>query len=126
MAREAFQYATVRVIPSLEREEFLNAGVVVFHRQRKFLAARVGLDVARLRALAPDLDPGPVTEALQALALVAAGDRAGGPAAALDQPDRFHWLVAPSSTTVQPGPVHTGLCDDPEATLERLFSQLVR
>lgn len=125
MAREAFQYAALRVVPRLEREEFLNAGVVVFHRQQRFLAARTRLDEAKLRALAPDCEPGPVRAALQAIEHVAAGDAAGGQAASLEQTERFHWLVAPSSTIVQPGPVHTGLCDDPRATLARLFERLV-
>ena len=121
-----FQYATLRVVPSLERGEFVNAGVVLFCRQRRFLAAAIALDETRLAALAPDLPPARVRPHLDALAAVAAGDPAGGPVSALEQSERFHWLVAPSSTTVQSSPVHTGLSEDPAAPLEHLVDRLVR
>jgi hypothetical protein len=126
VAREEFQYAVLRVVPRLERGEQLNAGVVLFSRRLSFLEARVALDRARLEALAPGTDPEPIERHLQSLALVASGDPAGGPVAALSQSERFSWLVAPSSTVVQPSPVHTGLCeDDPAPRLERLFAELV-
>ena len=123
--RNPFQYAVIRVVPNLERGEFVNAGVVVFCRQAQFLAARVDLDEGRLQALAPGADSAPIRAQLEGLAAVAAGDASGGPVAQLDQSERFHWLVAPSSTVVQPGPVHTGLCGDPHGLLERLFKTLV-
>ena len=123
--RNAFQYAVVRVVPNLERGEFVNGGVVVFCRQAGFLAARVDLDEGRLQALAPGLDTAPIRTQLQGLAAVAAGDPSAGAIARLEQSERFHWLVAPSSTVIQPGPVHTGLCDDPRALLDRLFKALV-
>ena len=123
--RSPFQYALLRVVPRVERGECLNAGVVLFCRPRGFLAARVGLDEPRLAALAPDLAAALVRSHLDALARVVAGDRAGGPIAALAPSERFGWLVAPSSTVVQPSAVHTGLCADPAATLERLFARLV-
>jgi DUF3037 family protein len=124
-AREDFQYAILRVIPRVERGEALNAGVVLFSRRHGFLAARTELDVAALAALSPGCDPAEVRAHLETLARVAAGDPAGGPIAALEPSERFHWLTAPSSTIVQPSAVHTGLTDDPAAELDRLFAQLV-
>jgi hypothetical protein len=126
VAEQPFQYAIVRVVPRVERGECLNAGVVLLCRPKRFLAARVGLDVDRLRALAPDVDPATIDEHLAAIERVAAGDPAGGPIARLGQGERFHWLVAPSSTVIQPSEVHTGLCDDPAAELDHLFERLVR
>ena len=123
--RDAFSYALLRVVPHVERGECLNAGVVLFCRRRGFLAARVALDEGRLRALAPDATPEPLCEQLDGIVAVAGGDPAAGPLAALEQSERFHWLAAPSSTVIQPGPVHTGLTDDPQATLDRLFDRLV-
>ena len=123
--RNPFQYAVVRVVPHVERGEFLNAGVVVFCRQRKFLAARVALDDARLLALAPDVDPAPIRAQLDELVRIAAGHADAGPIARMEPSERFHWLAAPSSTVIQRSPVHTGLCDDPEALLDRLFTTLV-
>ncbi len=120
-----FQYAIVRVVPRVERGERFNAGVVLFCRPLRFLAARTALDERRLAALAPGVAPATVLPQLEALAGIAAGDPACGPLAALPQSERFHWLVAPSSTVLQPSPVHTGLSADPAATLERLFAALV-
>jgi len=120
-----FQYALLRVVPRVERGESLNAGVVVFARTLKFLGARVHLDHDRLRAIAPDADVAAIERHLHARARIAAGDAEGGPIARLDQSERFNWLVAPSSTVIQPSPVHTGLGGDPAATLERLFQRLV-
>jgi DUF3037 family protein len=122
---EGFAYALLRVVPHVERGEMFNAGVVLFCRRRGFLAARVALDERRLAAIAPDVDPAAVRDHLDALVRIAAGDEAGGSVAALPQSERFGWLVAPSSTMVQPSPVHTGLCDDPAAMLDRLFDELV-
>jgi Protein of unknown function (DUF3037) len=121
-----FQYAIVRVVPHVERGECLNAGVVLFCRPRRFLAAEVALDEARLRALAPDVDLDTVHTHLDALRRIAAGDPAAGPIAALPPSERFHWLVAPASTIIQCSPVHTGLTDDPEHELEHLLDRLVR
>jgi hypothetical protein len=126
MADHPFQYAVVRVVPRVERGESLNAGVILLCRPKRFLAARVGLDAGRLRALAPDVDPAAIETHLAAIERVAGGDPAGGPIAALGQGERFHWLVAPSSTVIQPSEVHTGLCDDPAAELDHLFETLVR
>ena len=125
MADHPFQYAIVRVVPRVERGECLNAGVIVLCRPTRFLAAKVGLDRARLEALAPDVDPTTIEGHLTALERIAAGDPAAGPMARLGQGERFHWLVAPSSTVIQPSEVHTGLAADPAAELEHLFEQLV-
>ncbi|HSD80617.1 MAG TPA: DUF3037 domain-containing protein [Solirubrobacteraceae bacterium] len=122
---ESFSYAVLRVVGDLVRGEALNAGVVLFCRRRGFLAARVALDRAALATLAPGADADAVERHLDFLARVAAGDPSAGPLAALPQSERFGWLTAPSSTVVQPSPVHTGLCRDPEGELERLFARLV-
>jgi hypothetical protein len=123
--RKPFQYAALRIVPRVERGEAVNAGVVLFCRPLRFLGARTQLDEALLRALSPDCDPAAVRAALVDTERIAAGDVAGGPIAALEPSERFHWIVAPSSTIVQPGPVHTGLTSDPALELERLFAQLV-
>jgi hypothetical protein len=124
-ARHAFAYAIVRVVPRVERGESMNAGIVLLCRPKRFLGARVALDEARLRALDPACDPGAVRAHLVAIEQIAAGDEAGGPIAAMAQAERFHWLVAPSSTIIQPSEAHTGLTADPVATLEHLFLTLV-
>jgi hypothetical protein len=123
--RSPFQYATWQVVPHVERGERFNAGVVLFCRPRRFLEARAALDPARLAALAPDLDPATVQPHLDALVGIAAGDPARGAIARLSQSERFSWLVAPTSTMLQPSAVHTGLCFDPERTLDHLFASLV-
>ena len=123
--RESFQYALVRVVPRVERGECLNAGVVLFSRRHGFLAARTEVDEPALAAMAPGCDLAEVRPHLETLERVAAGDPAGGPIAALEPSERFHWLTAPSSTIVQTSPVHTGLTTDPAAELEHLFSRLV-
>jgi len=121
----AFAYALLRVVPSIDRGERLNVGVVVFCRQRDFLDLRAHVDEARLAALAPDLDPEPVRSRLRALAEVLGGDPVAGALGRLPASERFGWIVAPTSTILQPSAVHTGLTDDPRAALDRLFAQLV-
>jgi hypothetical protein len=123
--RLPFQYATVRLVPNIERGEFINAGVVLFCRQGRFLAARTQLDEAALGALAGDCDTSEVRSQLATLEAVATGDPAGGAVAGLPPSERFHWLTAPASTIVQSSPVHTGLTADPAAELDRLFGVLV-
>jgi hypothetical protein len=122
---QPFAYAILRVVPRVERGERLNVGVALFCRRHDFLDLRTHLDRARLAALAPELDPAPVRSRLDALRLVVVGDEAGGALAALEPSERFGWLVAPSSTIIQPSEVHTGLTGDPRATLDRLFDALV-
>ena len=120
-----FQYAIVRVVPRVERGECMNVGVVFYCRPRRYLAARAALDEARLAAFAPGVDVAEVRAHLDAMTRIAAGEADAGPVAALEQSERFHWLVAPSSTVIQTSPVHTGLCEDPEETLGRLMEKLV-
>ena len=124
-ATDPFSYTILRVVPSVERGERLNVGVVLFCRQRRFLDVRVALDQDRLRALAPGVPTAELTDHLEGLIRVAHGDPGAGGVAALDQSERFGWLAAPSSTIVQPSEVHTGLCEDPEQTLDALFGRLV-
>lgn len=124
-AAQPFAYALLRVVPSVERGECVNVGVALYCRRDGFLELRTHLDAARLAALAPGLDPEPLRSRLDALRLVVAGDGAAGPLAALEPSERFGWLVAPSSTIIQPSEVHTGMTDDPRATLDRLFYALV-
>lgn len=125
-APSSFDYAVLRVVPRVEREEFVNAGVVLFCLQRDFLGAQVELDVARVRALWPGADL-PLLEAhLAAVPLICAGAPGSGPIGRLSARERFHWLVAPRSTVLQVSPVHSGLCDDPAAALERLMDRMVR
>jgi hypothetical protein len=124
--RSPFEYAILRVVPREDRGEALNAGIVLHSRPRRFLAARIELDVEVLRVLAPSCDPDVVRAQLETVPRICAGDPSAGPIAVLSRPERFHWLVSPSSTMVQPSAVHTGLTDDPAATLEHLFATLVR
>jgi Protein of unknown function (DUF3037) len=120
-----FSYAVYRVVPRVERGERINVGVVLFCRPLQYLAVRTALDEQRLAALWPGLDPAAVRPHLQALEQIAAGAAAAGPIASLDVTARFHWLVSPSSTIIQPSAVHTGLCDDLPSRLDRLFAALV-
>jgi hypothetical protein len=124
--RSPFSYAILRVVPRVERGERFNVGVVLFCRQRGFLGAKVELDERRLAALAPNTSADDVRAHLEALANVAAGTPDAGAIAALPPSERFGWLVAPSSTIIQPSEVHTGLSDDPQATLDALFRELVQ
>jgi hypothetical protein len=121
----AFEYTVVRVVPHVEREEFVNVGVILFCKPLRFLECRVDLDEARLLALAPDCPVDAVRTQLALIPAVCAGGPAAGELAALDQAERFRWLAAPRSTVIQVSPVHNGLCDDPQAALDDLFERLV-
>ncbi|MGH2542280.1 MAG: DUF3037 domain-containing protein [Ardenticatenaceae bacterium] len=125
-APNSFDYAIVRVVPRVERGEFINAGVILFCRTKRFLGARIELDRQRLAALAPDLDPDEVQRHLDLIPIICAGGPEAGPIGLLDQAERFHWLVAPRSTLIQSSSVHSGLCTDPESTLDELLTELVR
>jgi hypothetical protein len=120
-----FSYAVIRLVPRVERGEQMNVGVVLFCRPLDYLGARTALDADRARALAPDVDLDAVRAHLTAIERIAAGEPSGGPMAELDTTARFHWLVAPSSTMLQPSPVHTGVCGDPHTELDELFAALV-
>jgi hypothetical protein len=123
---EPFSYAVLRLVPDIERGERVNVGVIVFCRPLDFLAAKTALADERAGVLGGDADLAAARRHLIAIERVAAGDADAGPIAALDTTARFHWLVAPASTIVQPSEVHTGLCDDPGACLDELFERLVR
>lgn len=125
-AQSSFDYAVVRVVPRVEREEFVNAGVILFCLGRDYLAARVELDRDRVRALCPEVDLALVEEHLAAIPRICAGGEEGGPVGRLPARERFHWLVAPRSTMIQISPVHVGLCEDPERALEHLMDRMVR
>jgi Protein of unknown function (DUF3037) len=122
---DSFDYAIVRVVPRVERGEQINAGVILSCPTRDYLAARIALDAARLRALSPATDIAEVELALASIPKIAAGDPTGGPIAALPRSERFHWLVAPRSAIIQTSPVHTGLCHDPASALAQLLERLV-
>jgi hypothetical protein len=124
--QSSFDYAIVRIVPQVEREEFINAGVILRCRERRFLAARVELDCVRLRALSPGLDLEMVQAELDLIPLVCAGGPAASPLGELNQAERFRWLTAPRSTTVQVSPVHCGLCVDPQTALDDLFEKMVK
>jgi hypothetical protein len=125
MSGHPFQYAVVRVVPRVERGESLNAGVTLLCRPRRFLGARTQLPVDGLRAVAPDVDPATIEAHLALVERIAGGDETAGPMARLSIGERFHFLVAPSSTVIQPSDVHTGVCDDPADELDHLFERLV-
>ncbi|HEX8501118.1 MAG TPA: DUF3037 domain-containing protein [Pyrinomonadaceae bacterium] len=120
-----FDYAVVRVVPRVERGEFVNAGVIVSCPAKNYLRARVELDAERVAALDPRVDRETVARHLAAIPLICEGGAAAGPIGLLPQRARFHWLVAPRSTIIQTSPVHTGLCEDGDAVLERLFRAMV-
>jgi hypothetical protein len=122
----SFDYAVIRVVPRVEREEFVNAGVILFCRTRRYLGARIALDRDRLRPLAPEVDMDEIERHLAVIPLICSGSPAGGPIAALPIAERFHWLVSPRSTVIQVSPVHSGLSGDPEASLDRLLDEIVR
>ncbi len=124
--RDVYQYALLRVVPRVERGEQLNVGVILLCRPQRFLGAAIAVDPARFAALAPDVPLSSIEPHLDAIARIAAGDPSAGPIAALDAAERFHWLVSPASTIIQPSEVHTGFCHDPADELEHLLETLVR
>jgi len=124
--RDTYDYAIVRVVPKVEREEFVNAGAIVSCPARGFLAAAIELDEPRLLALDGTLDLAEIRAHLAAIPLICAGGEAAGPIGMLPPRERFHWLVAPRSTVIQTSPVHTGRCGDPAALLEHLLGTMVR
>jgi hypothetical protein len=124
-AMSLFEYALLRVVPRVERGEFINAGVVLYCQDAKFLDARVHLDPERLRALDPALDHEGVLAHLKVARRVCEGGPGAGAVGLLPPGQRFGWLVAPRSTVVQPSPVHTGFADDPEEAIEHLVRVMV-
>lgn len=125
-ARSSFDYAVIRVVPRVERGEFINAGVLLYCLQKDFLQAEIALDEARLKAIAPEADVALIRSHLETFPRVARGGADAGPIGKLPQKERWHWLVAPRSTVLQISPVHSGLCEGPEAALQKLMDRLVR
>jgi len=121
----SFDYTILRVVPRVERQEFINAGVVVFCLEKRYLAARIRLDAERLKALWPDADVDLANEHLEAVRRICQGDPAAGQIAQLSQRERFHWIISPRSTIIQPSPVHTGVCDATDGLLDRLEKQFL-
>jgi len=124
MPATSFDYAIVRMVPCVEREEFINVGVILFCREQRFLEARIALDKTRLVAFCPSADVADIEKHLQLIPRICAGD-SEGEVGQLSQPERFHWLVNPRSTSIQVSPVHTGVCNDPAATLDHLMKTMV-
>lgn len=121
----SYDYAILRVVPRVEREEFVNVGVILFCLERDFLGARIAPCRDRVRAIAPDADVLTIEEHLAAVPRICEGGPSAGPIGRLTRRERFHWLVAPRSTVVQVSPVHTGLCDDPDRALVEVFDRMV-
>lgn len=124
--RCTFDYAVLRLVPRVELEEFFNVGVILSCPAFKFLESRIAVNESLLRCFDPELQPATVTQYLDVIPKICAGDEQAGPIARLTQRERFYWLTAQRSTIIQSSPVHTGLTDDPRATLEHLFSKYVR
>ena len=121
----SFDYSILRIVPRVERQEFVNAGVVVFCLEKRYLAARIRLNRDRVKALWPEVDLELVGKHLDAVPRICEGDPSAGPIAQLSQRERFHWLVSPRSTIIQPSPVHTGVCDATDGMLDRLEKQFL-
>src|ERR1700730_768671 len=124
-ASSLYDYALVRLVPCVEREEFINVGVILFCRTRRFLSALVQLDEQRALALDPGLDLQEVQQHLDAIPMICAGGKEAGYVGQLSQSERFHWLVSPRSTIIQPSPAPFGPCDDPALALQHLLETMV-
>jgi Protein of unknown function (DUF3037) len=122
----SYDYAVIRVVPRVDREEFLNVGIIVSCPARDFLEARIELDESRLLAFDPTLDIEAIRSHLASIPRICAGGPDAGPIGQLSQRERFHWLVAPRSTIIQTSRVHTGRCTDPDPVSERLLDRMVR
>jgi hypothetical protein len=124
--QRSYDYAIVRVVPRVERGEFVNAGVIVSCAAEGYLGARIELDEARVLALDPSADLETIRHTLATIPAICAGGAAAGAMGKLSVRERFHWLVAPRSTAIQTSAVHTGRCDDLDAALEKLMDRMVR
>lgn len=122
---KAYSYAVLRVVPRVERDEFINAGVILFSQEHRFLGAMVHLNKKKLRAFAPEVDIEAIERHLAVVPTICAGEQVANPIASLPQKDRFHWLTAPRSTMIQVSPIRTGLSGEPRQTLEHLSRVLV-
>lgn len=124
-ATSSYDYAVIRVVPCVERGEFINVGIVLFCRTRRFLGALIEFDEARLDALAPQIDKEMLWKHLNYLQTVISGQPESGPIGQFSQSERFLWIVSPRNTVVQTSPTHSGLCDDPEKSLQVLLHKMV-
>src|SRR5690606_10046986 len=124
--RHTFKYATIRMVPKVERGEFFNIGVILYCRRKKFLDMKFHVDPGKLASLAPGVEIGPLIDHLKGWKSIAAGDPASGPIGSSEVSERFGWLTAKRSTILQSSQTHTGLCDDPQKELDCLFEKLVR
>ncbi len=124
-APHVFEYTIIRLVPRVEREEFINVGVILFCKESRFLEARIELDEQRTRAFAPGIDLDDVRSHLAIIPLVCEGGPAAGPVGEFDQAERFRWLAAPRSTVIQTSPVHSGEARDPAAELDHLLKTMV-
>ncbi len=122
----SFEYATIRVVPRVEREEFVNVGVIVFCIARKLLLSKILIDETKLKTLWPEIDLAAVRQHLEAIPRICDGEPDAGPIAELSARERFHWLVSPRSTMIQVSPVHSGLCVSPQEALHEIFERFVR
>lgn len=125
-AQRSYDYAVIRVVPRVERQEFVNAGVILWCQDLDFIEARIELDEARLRALDARVDLEAVRKHLASFTIICAGGADAGPIGKLSKRERFDWLVAPRSTIIQTSAVHTGRCVDSSSTMERLLETMVR
>ncbi len=123
--KQLFEYAVIRVVPRVEREEFLNVGIILYSREKGFLQALYKLDRTKLQAFSDKLDIEEVEEHLLALERICNGGRDSGPIGQLDKASRFRWLTATRSTVVQTSKVHPGFCNNPAEAIQKLFAQLV-
>jgi hypothetical protein len=121
-----YDYCVIRLVPRVEREEFVNVGVMVSCPRGRFLVAGIELDEALVRALAPGLDLDPVRRQLASIPLICAGGPDAGPIGRLGMRERFHWLASTRSTIIQMSPVHSGRCDDPDRIVDHLMDRMVR
>ena len=120
-----FEYAIIRVVPKVEREEFFNVGVILFSKQKRFIDMKYHIDPNKFNAFSPEIDLDHLNEYLNAWKLVCQGEPAGGPIGKMDLPDRFRWLTSSRSTIIQSSKTHPGLCHDPEQELNDIFEKYV-
>ena len=123
--KHLYEYAVIRLVPKVEREEFFNVGVILFSKKANWICSLCHIDKEKLKLYATELDPEMALNHLQAFQKICSGDKTGGPIASLDVPERFHWLTATRSSCIQTSRPHAGFSEDLDKTLERLFKELV-
>lgn len=123
--KHLYEYAVIRVVPRVEREEFLNVGIIIFCKREKYLEVLYTLEPSRFKCLAEDFDLDPIEKNLESFKKISLGEKDGGPIAELDVPSRFRWLTAVRSSVIQTSRPHPGMCTELGTTLQRLFSELV-